>query len=339
MLLLEFPPELLLHILHHLGRDFFCEDVSRLAVCKRWFEIAWEVLVTDLRLTEKSLPRFATNEAGLARISPYLRSIELDLMNLECGKKCRAPDKWKHQMHAGFPALVAKLQECEGLRSLKLRSGPEAAPSPSLSAAACALYLGQPLLDILSLQNLTSLEVDAAGPCLLGGFLEYLPHLCVALNSLMCNSPSLKRLHCRMDMVCERLLEVPHTLDHPCFNRNLDEVVVMLSFAEISNECLICRHSKPCASAGKLDLTSLRTRLEQQASIFARRMHKPKMVRIIRRALPSLDLLVFDALTESRLRLDFISKWDDHSPSKPLEDDGDFPPPESTPVAIYYSGE
>lgn len=259
----------------------------------------------------------------------YLRSIELDLVNLDSATKWHNLDEWKDQMQAGLPAL----------RSLKLRSGPEIAPSPSRSPIICAFYFGQPILDILSVQNLTSLEFDTAESCLLGGFPEDSPHFCVALNSLMRNSPSLQRLHCRIDMMCERLLEVPDTPGHTNFNRNLSEVVVMLSLVEISRECLVCRHAKPCISAGGLGLTSPRNSLEQQATIFARRMHNPKMVRIIRRALPSLDLLVFNAVNQSRLRLDFFSKWDDHLPSKPLEDDEDFPPPEATPVAIYFSGE
>ena len=72
MPLLQLPAELLLLILNHVGREFFAQDPRRLAVSKQWHDLAWPVLVRDLRLTTASLVRFTADPALLARSQRHI---------------------------------------------------------------------------------------------------------------------------------------------------------------------------------------------------------------------------------------------------------------------------
>jgi len=78
------PTETLLHILGFVGPDFFADDISRLAVSRRWLECAWRVLDGNLRLkTANDLVEFTANPAVLAHSQPSIVSVNPSLPLLE----------------------------------------------------------------------------------------------------------------------------------------------------------------------------------------------------------------------------------------------------------------
>lgn len=238
MTLLQLPPELLFYILCYLGPDFFRQDICRLTVSKRWYDSAWKIFARDLQFTARSLKWFTHDEAVVIRSQPYITTVKLDLEGYEFlrplstdrrGTKpdsADAVDEWTTQLNLSLLQLATMLQRCPSMRCLELKARPERCPELGLQRQ--GYLMAKPLADLLSVRHLNSLEFDSAGSISLSRACDSGAHLCRLVNALF---PSLHRLHCRMDNICESLLEPPPH-DRPC---SLHEVIVNLSLSELSD--------------------------------------------------------------------------------------------------------
>jgi hypothetical protein len=248
MALLQLPPELLLHVIGYLGPELFGQDIRRLTVSRTWYDFAWKVLVRDLRFTPQSLRRFIDDDAVLARSQPYVTTIQLYLGGHGVLNHSQPPltgepvpvsddDEWAAELNSSLVKLVATLRRCPALRSLELKSR-------ALDIQRRQYLTAQPLADLLSVRHLTSLVFDTAS-CHLNS--PDGTHLCRSINTLL---PSLRRPHCRMDMVCEALLELPPG-DAPLA---LEEIIVNLSISQLSDTYTSYRHARPCHPSDILQL-------------------------------------------------------------------------------------
>ncbi|KAI3337193.1 hypothetical protein HD806DRAFT_528767 [Xylariaceae sp. AK1471] len=134
--------------------------------------------------------------------------------------------------------MASMLQQCPGPQYLKPKAGAEC---PELGLLRLGYLMVKPLANLLSVCHLTSVESDTAGSYPLSQVGDPSIHLRCAVNSLL---QSLRRLHCRMDSICESLLELP-THDMPL---NLEEVIVNSSLSELSDTIMSYHYPNRCQS-------------------------------------------------------------------------------------------
>lgn len=337
MTLLQLPAELLLHILNDLGPAFLRQDIRRLTVSKTWYGLAWKVLVRDLQFTAQSLRQFTQQGTLLTQSQPYITTVKLYLE----GHASRIPpqsrtdqitnptpsDEWSHQTATSLTRLSTTLQRAPALRSLTLRARALDLPQHReyLTAASLCTLLSYPTFSVC---HLTTLDIDTATSHIhqssshLGDDDDGDTHLCHAINTLLISSPSsLRRLRCRMESVCPALLAPPAPGGAPL--HHLEEVIVNLSLAEISEMIVSWRHARGCrrhyhrsgAEGGGyekgLGIAQLRAAMCEAATVFAGRVgEQVKMVRVLSHRLPSLEVFAFDAVEGRRVELPFYDGRD-----------------------------
>lgn len=304
---MKLPPELLLIILGCLGPKFFRQDIGRLTVSKKWLDLAWRVHVRDLQLTESSLGKFIEGEAVFARCQPYVVTVKLCLQghnkfpsrSSSTDPPQSVPDEWASHLNSSLTKLATALQRCPGMRSLEVE-----ARAASLQYQ--EYLMAKPLADLLSLRHLTSLDFDTASCCpnqAQGSDV----HLCCSINILI---PSLRRLRCRMDTVCEKLLDLPPG-DTPLA---LEDVIINLSLSKLSlsGTFTTYRFTKRCPTLNSDGFTfvGLRDIMESRLTALASRARRPRIARIIFHRVPSFDICAFDAITGKRSRLKANAEWD-----------------------------
>ncbi|KAK4150087.1 hypothetical protein C8A00DRAFT_46440 [Chaetomidium leptoderma] len=309
MSLSRLPPEILLHVLGCLGSEFFAHDIRQLTISRTWYDLAWTVLIRDLHFTARSLGRFTENEAVLKRSPPYIVTIELSLGFGDESSQSLPTDDLREtssnvgdidaspaQLDSSLAKLAAMLPRCPGIRSLSIRARGQ---SSALRLDRLAYLNAAPLAGLLSLPHLTSLELDTAG-CHLKSPPNSNVHLCRSINSLL---PSLRRLRCRMEELCESLLERPPS------DTALEEVIINLSISQLSDTITSYRYPNRCQTVSQ-DFSQLKLALETRAATLAAWLRNPRTLRIISHELPSLDVYAFDAITGRRIRLENNVEWD-----------------------------
>ncbi|KAI8629335.1 hypothetical protein F5Y19DRAFT_432287 [Xylariaceae sp. FL1651] len=318
MSLLQLPTELLLHILGYLGPEFFRQDITRLTISTRWYRLAWQLLVRDLQLTTRSLVRFTKDEAVLLRSHPFITTVQLSFYGFNDPKPltqiahhAKDPDDTDGitiyerilQLNSSLATLATMLHRCPCLRDLKIKAGPGDPQYLEHNLGRRGYLLAKPLASLLSVHHLTSLELDTAGSYPLSDAGDSGTHLCCSIGSLL---PSLRRLRCRMDIICDALLK-PAIQDTPL---NLEELIINLSLSELSDSVTSYRYPRRCGSASVESTLQLRATIESQATKLSRQLSSPRMVRIISHELPSFAIYGFDALTGQRVRLKPGMQWD-----------------------------
>ena len=292
MLLVELPSELLLGIFNLLGPEFFREDIGRLTVSRWWYDgFAWPTLVSNLELTAKataftggealqSLQEFTRDETLVLRAQPHITALSLSLINFKLTSNGRhRPDteadaeleEWVATTKSSLAKLAANLPHCPRLQHLKVLVRARHGWAP----------LADTLADLFSARQLTSLHLDTAGSFRVVGIRDgeaggdySSTHFCSSINALF---PSLRRLHYRMDFVCERLLEVPEEGTFP----HLDEVIIdMTRHERLLPFPVSARWSRRCHPIPGDGPFLLRDDLERAATRLASRLRNPRMVKV-----------------------------------------------------------
>ncbi|KAI0425846.1 hypothetical protein F5Y09DRAFT_320646 [Xylaria sp. FL1042] len=322
MPLLQLPTELLLYVLSHVGAGFFRQNVYRLTISRQWYSLAWQIFFQDIQLTSKSLMRMTKSMAVLMRSEPRISTVELSLEGFKepnpltqidrrgtYGVDVDDVDQWTARLNYSLALLTGLLRRSSGLRRLKLKAGSEY----ELGYLWRHGYLMvNPLAELLSVCHLTSLEFDV-GYYALGQRDDPSAHLCCLINSSM---KTLRRLHCRMANICERLLEPPK--DDTTFN--LEEVIVNLCLSEPSESVMFYRIPRRCNSMPGETFWQLKDAIESQATELAGNLKNPRMVRVIWHKLPAPNVFAFDAIKRQRLRLEETNThWD--AEGEVLDDD------------------
>jgi hypothetical protein len=201
------------------------------------------------------------------------------------------------EIESPVTTLATTLQGCPAMRSLKV--------DIKLRLGMRQWVLGKPLADLLSLRHLTSLDYDT------GGYLQRLTdytgtHRCRSISAML---PSLRRLRCRMEMMCEDFLEPPPG-EAPLA---LEEVIVHLSTSGRTRKGkAVYLMAESCQFPDVYHFIHLRELMEKQARALLVRLANPRMVRVITHeniagyTMP----YAFDVMKEERIRLPKNSKWD-----------------------------
>ncbi|KAK3293769.1 uncharacterized protein B0H64DRAFT_364618 [Chaetomium fimeti] len=309
MSLSRLPPEILLYILGYLGSKFFAHDLRYLTISRTWYHLAWSILLRDLHFTTRSLRRFTDNEIVFERSPLHIVTVDLSLVVRDESSQSPPTDDLREasgneggidtsstQLDSSLAKLAALLLQCLGIQSLRVQARGE---GRALQLGGPAYLHATPLTGLLSLPHLTSLELDTAG-CHLGSPPNSNVHLCRSINSLL---PSLRRLRCRMEEICETLLERPPS------NTALEEVIVNLSISQISDTITSYRCPKRCKTVAR-DFSQLKLAMETKAATLATLLRNPRTLRVISHELPSLNVYAFDAITGKRMLLANNVEWD-----------------------------
>lgn len=293
-LLLSLPPELLLLIFAFVGADNFRQDVRRLTVCKTWHTYARPVLLSSLCLHTRViglLPVLHALDGGenLAAAQQLTKHIDLTLRAVDHFPM--APRLSKATTSA-LEALSGKLKKFDSLRTLSIHSE---APSGTMP---CIMPI-RTISSLCTLHQLTSLDLDFSNTtCIPTGIL----HPCEPLSQLI---PSLKRLQCRLPVICNEILGSSPG--------NLEELIISISFRKGDDPRFYPRLCSP--KAGQLDHESpyhkVRINLKADLLRFATSMNAPKTVRLIHnRRFGGHRVFAFEAMQNRRLRLRSSATWD-----------------------------
>lgn len=325
--------EIWVNILSHVGTAYFRQDVRRLTVSRKWYNIAWPVLFQDCEFTSESLVTFLgkCKDKGFRElIQRYLQSVHLSLNGFTSTKlPSSSPStdpsdpsvptndaetrqnawEWTGQLGDNQVKLADILKGCKKLHSLGLVAKPEGRdPDVGLTDRPYLMLL--PLWSLLaSTSNVTSLIFDTGGssiiPILKGGETSHLcTHLCAKISQMY---PNLRQLRCRMNTICPKVLTPPEdSKDLP-----LEEVVINLRLKE--DDGALGRPSQ-CFSSRRRVGSQLAALLEKAAKDLVPYLRNPKMVRLM---YPALDMYTSDteihcynALTGERRRLRETDAWD-----------------------------
>ena len=143
--------------------------------------------------------------------------------------------------------------------------------------------MAEPLSDLLSALHLTSLHFNAAGSAQpLGNYGRRAQqddsgiHFCPAINALF---PTLRRLRCSIDFICERLLEPPAE-GTVC---DLEEAIINLTRAErIHPDPILEFWAHPCQPPPHITYNLPRKgQVQGWATALASWLKNPRMVRVI----------------------------------------------------------
>jgi hypothetical protein len=262
-------------------------------------------------LTADSLRKLTQHDTALKHCQPHVTTVELYfqgfidpnvLMRLEFGVMPGDEDatiifEWTTQLNSAITSLAAMLQQCPGLRSLKLKTKAE---EPELDRLRQGYLMSKPLADLLSLSQLTSLELDTVDSYPMS---HEDVHLCRSINSLL---PSLKRLRCRMDSICESLLDLR---EHDTL-LDIEEVILNLSVADGSPTWMGRTLPSRCHHVPDESDWQVTEDILAQATILCHRLRNPRIVRIIAHERRTYDLYAFDAITGDRIYLLSHAMWD-----------------------------
>ncbi|KAK2810278.1 hypothetical protein FQN50_003009 [Emmonsiellopsis sp. PD_5] len=312
MSLLQLPPELLFEIMEWLGPPFFRYNLARLTICKDWYYLARKVFLGHVTLSANCLERLLASPRSES-FKQYLKTLSLEFSGHEEPRTLPLEDwrrltrekqeyyreAWTVLLNNNILELATLLGDCGALDTISLSALEPLHDPPSVRSG----YLhGSSLAGLLSLKSITVLELDTYGSPDLS---NEGCHICACIGAMI---PQLRRLRVRMCEICPDVLRPGESSTGPLF---LEEVIVNLSIPNtMSRSKLPARYAKRCGSSpGRFG--QLRPDIEEQAALLIQQMARPRRVRILWHAFPSLEKLSFDALTGKRMVLDEDVAWSD----------------------------
>ncbi|KAH9883305.1 hypothetical protein F4778DRAFT_697825 [Xylariomycetidae sp. FL2044] len=326
MSLLRLPAEILTQIMDGVGSSYFREDLGRLTICRQWFSFARTACFKDLQLCQKSLRSLLSSQdvgKSLLLISDSVETLDLELEGLGNGSSARGPQSYsqdanvpdnsnfdgnlEHALSAARAVLdndMAQLaimaKRSRRLRTIRMQTLGGYCPL----LPRCGYLSVATIRALLSVQNLTVLELDLCGTSLMpqeGHSDDF--HVCTSIGALL---TTLRRLRLRMRSICADALRPQH---HETSLR-LSEVLINLSLSNESTMTTSMTHSTPCSSTGGRFL-KLKADIEDQAEALATRMISPKIVRVLTHSLPQLEMRSLDILSGKCMILADDMAWED----------------------------
>ncbi|KAK2759012.1 hypothetical protein FQN54_003110 [Arachnomyces sp. PD_36] len=327
------PPELLLLTIEYLGASFFHEDVRRLTLFKLWYPFARSVLLEDLKVSFKTLGSVFSApgaEETLESLKSTVREVEFAFRGLDCwdpifppprpgpgtpspieagstssawSQDLKARAQWISWLDDNLSKMTSILSTCHKLHTLRFKA--------FRGNHYQLLFLPRPdyiheqtMSRLLSLSNLTTLEMDTCGT-------SFLPpedegrqrnHICLHISRLL---PQLHCLRLRMRHICHMAFTLPDDCDDNLLK--LSELIVNLSFTERPPKV---QYSKLC-SIPDGDRFITRYEIEEMVGFLVEDLDCPRIVRVL-----SLDpdtypptLQSLDVLTGERIDLPNRATW------------------------------
>lgn len=303
MSLAQLPPEIVHYIFTFLGHRFFREELGRLTVSKWWYQnYAWPAFIRHVKLAASkesdSLFKFAESKA-------LLRCIHLNLTALDLRidfKHTTSPsagihaipvaerDEWIARTETSLMDLVPALQECTRLRHLYIRV-----------VVSDALPLEPALSALLSLRHLTSLNLDAAHSGRLGKRGDPDHHFCLVVRTLL---PTLRCLKCRLDCICEAILESPKQSGGSLLPLQDLRIILGRRIRGKNPKLVYARHCPSAAGGTRAEIFSV---MQRAVTALVPKLKSPRAIRILGFYG---DNFVFDGVKQQFLYLEVGDSWD-----------------------------
>ncbi|EEU38824.1 uncharacterized protein NECHADRAFT_83113 [Fusarium vanettenii 77-13-4] len=307
MNLLQLPTEILLIILRLKGSAFFRRNIRRLVVSKSWYELARLVLLQDLQLSAKSLPKFLKADMS-SLVHQHTRTVKVafdvvrDRWAVSSGSRHVwriVVTDWTTNVDNDLTSLASILQGCSNLRSLKLRPRPRPRPLGMISQTWLS---SDALVSLLSVGHLTCLEFDTVSTGLRSTTSHRRSDICEVIRALL---PTLRRLRCRMRKICPRILLPPE--EGPLLS--LEEVIINLNLGDPTSHDPP-QHAYRCGIFVSGSPATWKAEMESGAKDLVDRMATPRVVRVLSRSPSGPQTECFDAIAQRRMMLAPSAAWD-----------------------------
>ncbi|SCV58626.1 uncharacterized protein FFB14_15753 [Fusarium fujikuroi] len=320
MSLLCLPTETLRQIFDQLDSSFFQEDLGRLTICKKWFDLALPASLKSITFSREALRNLVLSRTT-KKPSPLennLEALSLDLRGYHSGLSThflqyargsilqpRSPQEnsaktWEKGLNDDLTQLAIIAQRSPRLRTLRVRawSSPSAYPYPLEG------YLSlSTMRELLSVENLSVLVLDLAGTSIDPSAQQGDEHICPFIGNLL---HTLQTLHLRMRSICPDVLKI----QEPDKKLRLSTVVINLSLDTHQSDITSAAHSVPCGSLFG-GLIQLREDIQKQAEVLTTYMESPKTMRILIHTLPQFETRSLDILTGKIMKLEADAAWDE----------------------------
>ena len=307
MSLLELPNEVLQHIVHYLGIEFFKEDTGRLTICKTWYFIAQGELWSEVAfLTPHGIRYLASklydNSAqNLPAWAPTgIRSLTLHLHGL---KLCSEYEKIEYtvsehphsRLHRALHEVALQeqhrpfqlLQELRHLRKFTLSIGITGSLRWSkITDCEYAAYSAVKLFGQLALPSLRELNLTLMGALAFTGHPDepYRQHMCTAINEVLINLCHLREVHLTLEYVCQCLFtagQANHTMALQTLYLNCSVEKDREVNRDTSDECYCCEGRDLRVQSYQQRANRRMKKIGAAATKFANALESPGTFRII----------------------------------------------------------
>ncbi|QPC70943.1 hypothetical protein HYE68_001695 [Fusarium pseudograminearum] len=315
MQLLHLPPEIIKQVFNYIGSPFFQEDLTRLAISKKWFEFAQYTCYQDVTFSPRKLHEFTSSQ--MATRPDVLRS-SLESLIIKFGThkapvnsfgsreptartgSCEAPCE---STDGDLEQLATIIQQAPKLRFLRIEAYGSRKSDP-LEGSEDRISLHS-IQAVLTVNHLTSLAIDLPGGALtLSGGQEEACHICPNIGALI---HKLKYLRLRMRNICLAAIRPRDSAERLRLNR----LIVNLSLKMDLPGTTSAAHSKRCGPLNEGGFLQLKAEMQEQAEKLGAKMASPKLIRILTHTFPRLETHSLDVLSGSTTLLDESMRWDD----------------------------
>ncbi|OAL56977.1 hypothetical protein IQ07DRAFT_582256 [Pyrenochaeta sp. DS3sAY3a] len=329
MALLRLPSEIILQIFEDVGSSHFRLNVERLTISKLWCQFALSICFQDLRISQRTLkqlfdPPYRQTSLRCAMSSMKSMSLSLvgfdrwklppkDSVNQDSGNKIsrtrregrRRQEDWIAEIDLHLIRLNMVLRGSPKLRSLRIHATSELHPGHLILGRRSYLIFPR-IRDLITIENLTSLELDLCGTQLKQGdgfWRAQGNHICPQIAMLL---KRLHRLRLRLRCICPEAIRLPQDTS----NLRLEEMIINLSIYYESAIIQSVYHASRCEAYIE-PFPELYADIEREMLLLIPKLASPKMVRILSRQGRDKALLAFDAMLDRTVRLSEDAEWDD----------------------------
>lgn len=345
MALLRLPSEIILQIFEDVGSSYFRLNIERLTISKLWCDFALSMCFQDLRISQRTLKQLFDppyKQTSLRCAMSSMKSMSLTLVGFDRWKLSpkdsdndvsrtrrggrRRQEDWIADIDLHLIRLNMVLRGSPKLRSLRIHATSELHPGHLILGRRSYLIFPR-IRDLITIENLTSLELDLCGTQLKQGdgfWRGQGNHICPQIAMLL---KSLHRLRLRLRCICPEAVRLPQDTS----NLRLEEMIINLSIYYESAIIKSVYHASRCEAYIE-PFPELYADMEREILLLVPKLASPKMVRILSRQGPDKALLAFDAMIDRTVRLSEDAEWDDEGELE-RDDEGELEGDDSSDVS------
>lgn len=315
MQLLHLPPEIIKQVFNYIGSPFFQENLTRLAISKKWFEFAQYTCYQDVTFSPGKLHEFISSQ--MAKKPDVLRG-SLETLIIKFGTHQAPVNSFgSREPTAGAGSYEAPCESTDGdleqlatitqqapkLRFLRIEAyGSRKSDPLEVSEDRISLHSIQA---VLTVNHLTSLAIDLPGGVLTSsGGREEACHICPSIGALV---HELKYLRLRMRNICPAAIRPRDSAERLPLNRLIVNLSLKMDLPGITSAA----HSKRCGPPSEGGFLQLKAEMQEQAETLGAKMASPKHIRILTHTFPQLETHSLDVLSGGTMLLEDRMRWDD----------------------------
>ncbi|KXX81626.1 hypothetical protein MMYC01_202028 [Madurella mycetomatis] len=289
----QLPPEIWLMILEFLPPSFFQQDIGRLALCKRWYSLAFPTFYPKIEYTPRVISRLVNRKSKSLDKSRALLRKSLRCVNivLEGVGPWGDPDLMCFNTPANLGRFCLMLLEFRELKTVRFAARWQNRDWRADPWQPDYLHLRslEPYISLLT--HVTSLDLDLCGTDIIddSGTIHFCPHIRPLLSRL-------RSLRLRMRCVCQLALRPPEGQ-----TVSVGELTVSLYLGTVSEVNPKLNSARRCYPPTAWEWTNPIDEMRLGLKRLAARMADPKRAELVHLA-PSGEIHTWDASTDACVR-------------------------------------